>query len=209
MRREIHSVLFIVVIISMSIVSCKSDKAHKSSDSAVATNATPATNDDSVPTMSAEKASGKGNRKGKLPDRTFRIKDNTVNGVKPGMRISELQNILIRSYLDLGQGRVEVFRIRDDKGGPMGYVTRRIGNSDLVGDITLTSKKALTPEGIRIGDTFEKLQSLVSGLSLTRANNGQRPHASKDNILYFLDDSKSQGDIKNAIIEEIRIRDTR
>ena len=197
-----------VLAVCISLYSCKSDPNFEKGNIS--------TEKVEVPKMSDEKAQGKkGKRTGQLPAKTFRIKDHTVNGVKAGMPIAELQHVLVRGKIKNGEGTFVVHRIRDDKGAPMGYVVPRIGNTDLVGDITLNSKKVLTEHGIRIGDEFSKLQEAVKLIQVNGSEVEGRVYASIGrfayrldivNFNYDLDQSKIPLDTK---VTEIVIKDLR
>lgn len=172
----VYSVLFFFIL---SFSSCKQD--DNSSHQNIVNEKVEASK------MTEEKKMGKGSKKGQLPPKTFRINGNTINGVQPGMRIAELQHLLVRGKIKTGDGIMEVQRIRDDKGGPMGYLVSRIGNSDLVGEITLTSKKVLTPDGIRIGDTYAQLKESVEDLEIHGSEIEGRVYASNKSLAYRLD----------------------
>lgn len=171
---------FAILAVCVGLYSCKSELSSEQKSAA--------TEKSQTPKMSDEKAMGKkGNRTGRLPAKTFRIKDHTVNGIKAGMLISELQHVLVWSKIKNGEGTFEVYRIRDDKSAPMGYVVPRIGNNDLVGDITLHSKKVLSEHGIRIGDEFSKLQEAVKDIKVNGSKIEGRVYASIGRIYYRLD----------------------
>ncbi len=174
-----YKVFYLLFVCALSLYACKSESAtveQKVENEKVA-----------APKMSDEKKKGKGNRKGQLPAKTFRINNFEVNGVKAGMRIADLQHVLVRGKIRTGEGTLEVYRIRDDKGGPMGYVVPRIGNSDLVGDITLDSKKVLTSHEIRVGDDYFKLKEAVKDIRINGSEIEGRVYASTGRVLYRLD----------------------
>jgi len=148
-----------------------------------------------------EKSVRKGNLTGKLPAKTFRISDASINGVKAGMDILNLRKELVRAKINVGGSRILVYRIIDDKGGALGYVTPRIGNTDLVGDITLTSNKVLSQDGIRIGDKFEKLWKMESDLKITKADTNGKTYVQLHDLLYRIDVDNTTGTTKFSDID--------
>lgn len=144
----------------------------------------------------------KGMKSGSMPQKTYRVADHSINGVKAGLRMTEMRHVLVRGKVDLGNGKELVMRIRDDKGAILGRVEPRIGNTDLVGDIIITSKKGLTPDGIRVGDTFATLKERIPGIASNISSENGKTFATHNNIKYRLELEKSDNDMDPSKIND-------
>lgn len=213
--------LLLSILLMTVVYACKSDKETSAESSTIIESPvmeveeTPDNNETITANKTGAKADDKknsssmfgkkGSMKGGLPAKTFRVKGGIVNTVKAGMVIVDQKKHLVRGYIDLGEGRKLVQKLLDDKGGSLGYVMPRLGNTSLVGDITITSNKVLTEHGIRIGDTYSKLKEATNNLEVDGSISEGRTYATADGVAYRLGTSEinSETTITEIVIKDI------
>ncbi len=216
--------LLLWILLMTAVYACNSDKGTSAESSTriespvMEVDETPDNNESITANKTGTKADDKknsstmfgkkGSMKGGLPSKTFRVKGGMVNTVKAGMVIVDQKKHLVRGYIDLGEGRLLVQKLLDDKGGSLGYVMPRLGNNSLVGDITITSNKVLTEHGIRIGDTYSKLKEASNNLKVDGSNSEGRTYATADGVAYRLGTSalNSETTITEIVIKDILVK---
>ena len=140
--------LLLWILLMTAVYACNSDKGTSAESSTriespvMEVDETPDNNESITANKTGTKADDKknsstmfgkkGSMKGGLPSKTFRVKGGMVNTVKAGMVIVDQKKHLVRGYIDLGEGRLLVQKLLDDKGGSLGYVIPRLGNTSLV-----------------------------------------------------------------------------
>lgn len=209
MISKLYPIVFVLAALSIGLLSCKSEGTQSDAKKSVSKEAKPVVDNDNVTADMVGKENekvqkngkGKGGPTGKMPVRTYRIIDNSINGVKIGMKIVDLKHVLVRGRIELGGRKTIVQRIKDDKGGPMGYILPKTGHADFVGKIVLTSKKVLTSDGIRVGDTFAKLKKQVPDLKLRGDGEGDEIYAIVGSLEYKLDKGQSPPNDETKITE--------
>ena len=191
--------ILIALLLMTAVYACKSDHPTTAKSNKQVENPVERKDEKSIKTeaKSSEKidakvgsspaAGKKGSRKGGLPAKTFLVKDGMINTIKAGMVIVTNKKKLVYGYVDTGGEKIKVYRLMDDKGGPMGYVTPRLGNTVVVGDITLTSSKAKTELGIRVGDSFRQLVDAATDIIINGSEPSGKTYATVDGVAYKLD----------------------
>jgi hypothetical protein len=115
------------------------------------------------------------------------IGQNSFRGIQLGDMISKHSEYIQKTKLKTGEGTFDAYEIKDFDNNPAGYILPDPKNKDLVGDITVTSPKAQTAEGIKIGSTFQELQKVFPGIEVHGSEIEGRTHARVGNLSYRLD----------------------
>lgn len=76
---------------------------------------------------------------------------------------------IVKGIVENGEGTFDVYKIMDDDGEELANIYC-IENDELVEvpvSVQITSPRIATPEGIQVGDSYEKLQATYSGFTVT------------------------------------------
>ena len=92
----------------------------------------------------------------------YLIKDNVFCGLASGMRLSAHKKRLEKGLLKERDQMIEVYYIQGIDGDTVGYVQPHTKDESYIGQITITTPKAQTVDGIRIGSTYEVLQNQIT-----------------------------------------------
>lgn len=128
------------------------------------------------------------------------ISPNSFRGISVGDEISKHTDYIQKTKLKTGEGAFEVFEIKDFDNNPAGYFLPDPKNKLLVGDITVTSPKAKTAEGIKLGSTFQDLQKAFPGVEVHGSEIEGRTFANADNLSYRLDVANFNYEVDRAKI---------
>lgn len=115
------------------------------------------------------------------------IGPNAFRGIQVGDPITKHQEYTQKTKLKTGEGTFEVFEIKDFDNNPAGYFLPDPNDKHLVGNITVTSPKARTVKGIKIGDTFADLLKVFPDIAVHGSEMEGRTHATAHNLSYRLD----------------------
>lgn len=96
-----------------------------------------------------------------------------ISEIVPGQGIQALiekaGKKIVKGIVENGEGSFEVYKILDDDGEELANIYC-IENDELVEvpqSIQITSNRIATPEGIRVGDVYEKLQATYRDFTVT------------------------------------------
>lgn len=128
------------------------------------------------------------------------IAPNAFRGIQVGDLIAKHQEYVQKTKLKTGEGTFEVFEIKDFDNNPAGYFLPDPKDKHLVGDITVTSPKARTIKGIKIGDTFQDLLKIFPDIAVHGSEMEGRTHATAHNLSYRLDVANFSYEIDRAKI---------
>ncbi len=149
--------------------------------------------------------------KGKALPNMLVISAMSYRGITPGSEIATHKAYTEKSIIKTGEGTFEVYKIKDYKDGFVGYFLPNPQDETRVGDIVVDVAAAKTLQGIRVGDSFQKLRETVPGLAVHGSEIESRTYAQKERHAYRLDVANSSYEVDiNSIppatkITEIRI----
>lgn len=115
------------------------------------------------------------------------IEPNAFRGIQVGDPVAKHRDYTQKTKLKTGEGIFEVFEIKDFDNNPAGYFLPDPNDKSLVGDITVTSPKARTVKGIKIGDTFADLLKVSPDIEVHGSEIEGRTHATAHSLSYRLD----------------------
>jgi hypothetical protein len=134
------------------------------------------------------------------PNRTqLLISPISFRGIQIGDLIANHGDYIKKTKMKTGEGSFEVYEIKDFENNPAGYFLPD-PNKLLVGDITVSSPKAQTAKGIKIGDAFQDLQKAFPDIAVHGSEIESRTTATAHNISYRLDIANNKYDIDKAKI---------
>lgn len=111
----------------------------------------------------------------------------SFRGIQIGDAIAQHGDYIQKTQMKTGEGRFEIYEIKDFENNPAGYFLPDPNNKLLVGDITVKTPKAQTAKGIKIGDTFQDLQKVFPDIEVHGSEIEGRTHATANNLSYRLD----------------------
>ncbi len=128
-------------------------------------------------------------------------------GLTPGNLIADHSDVLEKSVLKTGEGDFEVFNIKDESGEVLGNILPDPRDESKIGIITITSTKASTSEGAKIGITFKELEEVLGELPVHGSEIESRTSAFKGNWSFLLDAAFPSYEIdKNELDVNVRIK---
>lgn len=107
-------------------------------------------------------------------------------GMKPGESLTGFVDVLREGELKTGEGAFPVFYIDGAEGDELGYVYSREGTAGAIDEITITSPKVVTEEGVRVGLSFNELTQRLGEPEVFASEIESRVYATKDGITYRL-----------------------
>ena len=126
----------------------------------------------------------------------FLVTTNSFYGLTIGGKIGDLE----KSVLETGEGSFDIFLIKDENGEELGYVDANYEDESLIGGITISTKKAVTEDGVKIGMSYadfnEKFPdaelhgSEIEGYTSTNVNKNVYYELSDRHWEYELDKNK-------------------
>lgn len=107
-------------------------------------------------------------------------------GMTPGGSLADFKDGLRDGELKTGEGSFPVFYIDGAEGDELGYVYSMDGKDGKINEITITSPKVVTEEGVRVGLSFNELTQRIGELEVFASEIESRVYATKDGITYRL-----------------------
>jgi len=107
-------------------------------------------------------------------------------GMKPGESLTGFVDVLREGELKTGEGEFPVFYIDGAEGDELGYVYSREGTAGAIDEITITSPKVVTEEGVRVGLSFNELTQRLGEPEVFASEIESRVYATQDGITYRL-----------------------
>ena len=107
-------------------------------------------------------------------------------GMSPGGSLADFEDGLRDGELKTGEGTFPVFYIDGAEGDELGYVYSREGAAGTIDQITVTSPRVVTENGVRVGLSFNELSQRLGELEVFASEIESRVYATKDGITYRL-----------------------
>lgn len=130
----------------------------------------------------------------------FLVTTNSFYGFTIGEKFGDLEKFLMQT----GEGDFDVFLIKDENGEQLGHINPDYRDESLVGGFAITTKKAITEDGVRIGMTYAEFNekfpdaelhgSEIEGYTSTNVNKHVYYELSDRHWEYELDKSKISKD---------------
>ncbi|MGY5351564.1 hypothetical protein ACXGQW_03220 [Wenyingzhuangia sp. IMCC45533] len=134
-------------------------------------------------------------------DKSYMIDDSTFYGIKTGTKISDYSDKNIKiDTLKTGEGDFIVYLIYDDFNEKIGYFSSNPNHPELVGDITITSPKAITSKGYQIGMPYHKLKEEIDNLEVHGSEIDSRTYVKQDYLTYQLNYNNNKYDLDKDVI---------
>lgn len=134
------------------------------------------------------------------------IFQNSFFGISPGSKIADHEAIIEKGLLQTGEGDFEIYNIKDEKHGVLGYFFINYNDNELVGSICITSPLAKTEENIGIGSSFGDLLTKYENLEVHGSEIESQTFASQGSLAFKIDELHSSHDLEiNAIAKEAKI----
>jgi hypothetical protein len=135
------------------------------------------------------------------PSRTqLLISPISFRGIQIGDLIANHKDYIQKTKIKTGEGSFEVYEIKDFENNPAGYFLPDPKDKLLVGDITVSSPKAQTAKGIKIGGTFQDLLKAFPDIAVHGSEIESRTTATAHNISYRLDIANNKYDVDKTKI---------
>lgn len=96
-----------------------------------------------------------------------------ISELVPGQSIQALMEKaskkIVKGVVENGEGSFDVYKIMDDDGEELAniYCDENDELVEVPGSVQITSNRIATPEGIRVGDSYEKLQATYRDFKVT------------------------------------------
>lgn len=96
-----------------------------------------------------------------------------ISEIVPGQGIQALiekaGKKIVKGVVESGEGSFDVYKIMDDDGQELAniYCIENDALVEVPQSVQITSNRIATPEGIRVGDTYEKLQATYRDFTVT------------------------------------------
>lgn len=119
-------------------------------------------------------------------DNQLIINDDSVLNLKPGMLISDADK-LQKEVMQTGEGDFDIYPLTDENGNRLGYILPDPRDEKKIGSIHITSDKLTTPAGIRVGDSFSKLEKVMGEVVVHGSEIEGRTMAQFGNMVFRLD----------------------
>lgn len=130
----------------------------------------------------------------------YLVTTNSFYGFTIGEKFGDLEKFVMQT----GEGDFDVFLIKDENGEQIGHIDPYYKDESLVGGITITTEKAITEDGVKIGMSYadfnEKFPdaelhgSEIEGYTSTNVNKNVYYELSDRHWEYDLDKSKISKD---------------
>ena len=118
----------------------------------------------------------------------YLIFNGTFFDVAPGQAMSLVTDRLREGKLKTGEGKSVAYFIDGEDDEELGYLLPDPSDEFKVGDITITSPRAITQEGARVGNTYGELIERLGPLAVDESETGRGTLAIYDGLLYRLDE---------------------
>lgn len=113
----------------------------------------------------------------------YLVRSDGFFAIRTGQSISALPDSLYsKAEVTSGGGEFDVYNILDHDQSVLGYFYSDPQNADLIGDIIVIGRKAITPEGFRIGTTFATIQQNLQNYEVHGSAVEKRTHVMYNNL---------------------------
>lgn len=210
--------IILVVAISFGLVSCAGDNNTGATADKTATPTTaPKSTSDSktaMETTTTPATSESGKEKGIAIDwdaDELLIQEAGLAGVFSGQHMSGVEGRIGKELAKTAEGEFVHYNFTDSNKNTLGYFMLDPTDQTLIGDVVITSPKAATKDGIRVGSTYGELKAIAPNLVVHGSEIESRANAYVGSTAYLLDvaintyevdESHIKSDTK---IKEIRI----
>lgn len=115
------------------------------------------------------------------------IEENAFRGITVGDKIDDHLAYLEKKKMRDGEGTFDIYEIKDFGNNPAGYFVSDFNDEGKVSDITVTTPKATTTAGIKVGSTFEELSKVFPNIEVHGSEIEGRTYAKAGNLSYRLE----------------------
>lgn len=119
-------------------------------------------------------------------DDPYMLSNSSFLGMTPGGSLDDFKDGLRDGELRTGEGSFKVFYIDGAEGDELGYVYSREGGDGSIDQITITSPKVVTENGVRVGMSFNDLTQKLGEMEVFASEIESRVYATKDGTTYRL-----------------------
>ncbi|TXF87569.1 hypothetical protein FUA23_18460 [Neolewinella aurantiaca] len=126
-------------------------------------------------------------------DDPYLVSNDYFLGMTPGGSLADFKDGLRNGELRTGEGAFEVFYIDGAEGDELGYVYSMDGAEGTIDQITITSPKVVTEEGVRVGLSFNELTQRLGELEVFASEIESRVYATKNGVTYRLNTNGTPG----------------
>ncbi|MEL6591580.1 MAG: hypothetical protein AAFQ87_15625 [Bacteroidota bacterium] len=113
----------------------------------------------------------------------YLVRSDGFFAMRAGQSISALPDSLYsKAEVTSGGGEFDVYNILDYDQSVLGYFYSNPRNADQIGDIIVISRKAITPEGFRIGTSFATIQQKLTTYEVHGSELEKRTHVMYNNL---------------------------
>ncbi|MFK7946995.1 MAG: hypothetical protein AB8G11_05350 [Saprospiraceae bacterium] len=133
----------------------------------------------------------------------FLVTTNSFYGFTIGEKFGDLEKFLMQT----GEGDFDVFLIKDENGEKLGHIDSHYKDESLVGGITITTEKAVTEDGVKIGMTYADFNAKFPNAELHGSEiEGYTSTNVNKNVYYELSDRHWEYELdKSAISKDATI----
>lgn len=138
-------------------------------------------------------------------DKPYSIKPNSFAGIKIGDALTETPN-LTKGIMQTGEADFEVYYIKSEEGEDLGHIYEDYKDKTLVGEIIVTTEKAQTDAGAKVGMTYGELEKILTDFQVHGSEIEARTHVEDGTFSYRLDEPHVEYDLdKSAISKDAKI----
>jgi hypothetical protein len=119
-------------------------------------------------------------------DDPYMLSNDYFLGMTPGGSLADFIDVLRDGELKTGEGSFKVFYIDGAEGDELGYVYSREDGNGSINQITITSPKVVTEDGIRVGTSFNELTQQLGEVEVFASEIESRVYATKGGTTYRL-----------------------
>ncbi|MFT5645614.1 MAG: hypothetical protein ACI976_000287 [Aureispira sp.] len=134
------------------------------------------------------------------------IFQNSFLNISPGSQIAEHETRIEKGLLQTGDGDFEIYNILDAQKTVVAYFLADPVDTELVGDIYVTSPLAYTEDDIRIGNTFGILVTKYETLEVHGSEIESQTFANLGSLSFKIDEAHTMYDLEiSAVSKEAKI----
>ncbi|MEL7339508.1 MAG: hypothetical protein AAGM67_03405 [Bacteroidota bacterium] len=131
----------------------------------------------------------------------YLVRSDGFFGMRAGQSISALPDSLYsKAEVTSGGGEFDVYNLLDYDQSVLGYFYSDPQNADVIGDIIVISRKAITPEGFRIGTSFETIQQTLTNYEVHGSEVEKRTHVMYNSLNLQLNFASSTYEMDESTI---------
>ena len=134
------------------------------------------------------------------PPSPYQITEQGFYGIEVGQAISAIETKIEASVLQTGEGDFDVYDIFDEDGTALGNFFPNLDDPTLVGNIEVTTPKAQTAEGFKVGTTYAEIQEQLTDYEVHGSEIEGQTHVYYNNFALRLDHQSADYELDKAAI---------